>query len=550
MTNRIGLLMVHGVGEQKRFEHLRNETGNLIDALKNDNEIERLHVHDRTAEGAPSRALPPEILIHFVKGQQKFEVTCREVYWADVNDGDSLKTQIYFWSWGLGQWLLRRSIPEDHELERLERLNMELPGSKRGDKPDPRVGPVTRLRLFLIGAYFSLVLVTLSIANFLLSRIMGMRLPGSEIIVQYVGDVKFYQQDHRLKARPAPTGLVEAPRVEVRRRMVQGMVDMAISGVDRWYILAHSLGTVVAFNGLMETGHALPNYLAPEQWDAADQAGLASTAEDAADVQQMSPARPVWLKDEAAISRRALFRNLRGFLTYGSPLDKFAELWPKIVPMNREKNVFRSDFEWVNVFDRTDTIAGNLDEFSIPTWIDVEGEEPGGKDLRPINVSYEACPFLLFSHLRYLNHKPRGGGLIDSVVKWVVSSQPFETPGRGKVNTEKEPAHRRRIVSAYLQWAVLALFLAIVSDQATFRAIGEGAKLIHLPEIPAVSSLWSSVLESTGEVLRAILALNDLVQIVLAALIVTGFAGVFHRGVTWRKRRIAARLAGADRKTT
>lgn len=44
----------------------------------------------------------------------------------------------------------------------------------------------------------------------------------------------------------------EPPRAAIRRRMVPTMVDVAAAGYDRWYILAHSLGSVVAWNGLME----------------------------------------------------------------------------------------------------------------------------------------------------------------------------------------------------------------------------------------------------------------------------------------------------------
>src|SRR5690349_9290961 len=43
----------------------------------------------------------------------------------------------------------------------------------------------------------------------------------------------------------------EPPRVSIRRRMVRGIADVACAGYQRWYVLAHSQGTVVAFNGLM-----------------------------------------------------------------------------------------------------------------------------------------------------------------------------------------------------------------------------------------------------------------------------------------------------------
>jgi hypothetical protein len=48
--------------------------------------------------------------------------------------------------------------------------------------------------------------------------------------------------------------------------MVRALVDVATANYDRWYILAHSLGTVVAFNGLMTHAHSFPNYLDERRW--------------------------------------------------------------------------------------------------------------------------------------------------------------------------------------------------------------------------------------------------------------------------------------------
>src|SRR5260370_42429432 len=48
--------------------------------------------------------------------------------------------------------------------------------------------------------------------------------------------------------------------------MVRALVDVATADYDRWYVLAHSLGTVVAFNGLMTHAHSIPNYLDERRW--------------------------------------------------------------------------------------------------------------------------------------------------------------------------------------------------------------------------------------------------------------------------------------------
>jgi hypothetical protein len=83
--------------------------------------------------------------------------------------------------------------------------------------------------------------------------------------VNYLSGVKLYSQDMRAGGSPMD-GPDEPPRAAIRRRMVRTMVDVAAAGYDRWYILAHSLGSIVAWNGVMETERALPNYLDRERW--------------------------------------------------------------------------------------------------------------------------------------------------------------------------------------------------------------------------------------------------------------------------------------------
>ena len=49
--------------------------------------------------------------------------------------------------------------------------------------------------------------------------------------------------------------------------MIRAIADVACNDeYQRWYILAHSLGTVVAFNGIMETAYAWPGYLDEGRW--------------------------------------------------------------------------------------------------------------------------------------------------------------------------------------------------------------------------------------------------------------------------------------------
>ena len=46
------------------------------------------------------------------------------------------------------------------------------------------------------------------------------------------------------------------------------------------------------------------------------------------------PRRPGWLAPTDIAYRSVIFKHLAGILTYGSPLEKFAGLWPALVPIS------------------------------------------------------------------------------------------------------------------------------------------------------------------------------------------------------------------------
>ena len=248
----------------------------------------------------------------------------------------------------------------------------------------------------------------------MLRRVFTISIPGPEVLVNYIGDVKLFQQKNRIGKGPL-AGLGERPRVTLRRRMVRALVQMGTANYDRWYVLAHSQGSVLALNGLMETQEALPNYLNRAQWDVARAASIdrrSSTPLSEQEAGEMMPFRPAWLEPDDVIDRRVLFAKLAGFLTYGSPLDKFAVLWPAIVPLNRDSEVFRSDFEWINVYDATDPVADALKYFDQPT---------------PRNISYKASGIHLWSHIAYLKFKAGADDRLANVVaRWLTSGGRFD----------------------------------------------------------------------------------------------------------------------------
>jgi hypothetical protein len=218
--------------------------------------------HDTWAAGPdPSVTI---IVHHSLSGAPTVTRLCvHEVWWGDVNEPYSLAKQFRFWVWGLAVWLdpgKPRSL---------------LPTASRVSPPRVPAGLSgwARARLFLVGAFFVLLAVSIGAITFLAARLLNWRAPDVlRILTNYMSGVKLYTQ----RARFGPgllwwreeflDSLGEPPRVSIRRRMIRAIADAATNKYHRWYVLAHSQGTVVAFNGLMETAYAWPGYLDEARW--------------------------------------------------------------------------------------------------------------------------------------------------------------------------------------------------------------------------------------------------------------------------------------------
>ena len=413
-ARHVGLLFVHGIGEQKRFDHVRAEATWLAELIRCTHADAQVSTVDRTATwphpaGEPGLEHDAPVTLSVVVAGARTDYHCHEVWWADLGKRSSLGESVAFWTWGLGQW----SAPF------YRRLDL----SRCGESHDPSDRPLTILPDSVAGAFWTEVKVraqlwlaalaavlsvaTLSLLKTVVRRVFG-GLPGPTLIVQYLGDVQIYEE----RARPNRTTLSDPGhplRVRIRRRMVTELVAMGARGYDEWHVLAHSLGTVVAFNGLTELGHTLPNYLPERLWEdlppsLTDPAGVRRRVEP--EIPLMMPGRPGWLAPDAVVNRRTLFDRLRLVLTYGSPLDKFAAIWPRIIAaaddMTDERSAFHPDARWLNIAAPHDPVAGVLHAFGAKA-----GGEQGRKleRLLPPQRNWRAAngPDLGVSHIRYLN---------------------------------------------------------------------------------------------------------------------------------------------------
>lgn len=400
-TVDVGLIVVHGIGEQQPGDHLEGVVKPLVEALN----TEQRRVEVRPLAAATGEAKRAEILIREVTGgvpgARLVRIGVHEVHWADINEPASIGKGIRFWLWGLSAWWpLERRVAGSEEFKKRMTLPCFGPGQTA------HLDGSGRVQLFIVGWLFLLAAPLIVLADYLAKKLFGTKLPASlTTLVNYVSAVKLYSQARRHGAGKLASA-AEQPRFTIRRRMVEAIAEVAGSGYDRWYVFAHSQGTVVAFNGLMTDGSIMANYLNDERLDRLGPGIVrpldpSEALEMAADGKLMPAVPPQRLHAPRSIDRRALFAGFRGLLTYGSPLDKFAGIWPPTVAMaRREPAVFSPDARWINVWDPTDPVSAQLDAFE-PACVLGAGADHTGC-LRPENHAVAAGPVLLASHLGYL----------------------------------------------------------------------------------------------------------------------------------------------------
>ncbi len=251
------MILVHGIGEQRRFEHLSGEVRNLIAVLKAEQKINpSLRITVQTTTTRDSEVLAKrETGLAEEQAPVRIDIQCNdksgesvrktlhihEVWWADLDDKATLHNRIRFWFWGLGMWGAKRFTKP------------QRPGSSGEMKP-PNFPPfpggeiarciVARLRLFGFSLVFLLSMTTFTFLNFVLRALKLGQIPGVDLPYQYLGDIKLYQDRQRGSQGPL-TDMGLPPRIAIRRRMVNTLVTVFKQDYDRWYVLAHSLGLPV-----------------------------------------------------------------------------------------------------------------------------------------------------------------------------------------------------------------------------------------------------------------------------------------------------------------
>lgn len=533
----IGLLLVHGMGEQRPLEHLQGTARELASHISAVPGLIRLSVLDSLADtekADETKSVVIDAVFRRPLGEQQVRLHLHEVWWADLGIRGGLWEQVKFWFWGLGQWaaeVLRKGDPS-RNTEKL--MSMPRFGHQASAMQRPSGWRQAPSRLLLAGAGLLAILTffTWSAAKRVIS-FLAQTLPEPSLIFLFVGDVKTYEQ----AGGPGKGSLADPDqpmRATIRRRMIARMVEMAARrDLDRWYIFAHSLGTIPAFNALQETELALPNYLGKQAWEALD-ARFKTSAPftppgETPSTDHMMPRRPAWLKPTDGIDRHRLFERFAGFVTYGSPLDKFAAMWPRVVPLNRQAAVFSKGCEWVNLHDPTDPVAARLDAFE-PPQNRADADTARRIALVPQNIASRASWLFGLSHIRYFKPRRRDAKTMPAAIAGALVGGPAASlAGVARKAALSSTEAWVRALAATVQVTAIAVLMAAAAGAlllAIGKALPDRAAELVKQAIGAVCPYLLAMLQAGGwpalKAGAAIVVATALAAVLLAGLVRIG----------------------------
>jgi len=355
---RIGILLIHGIGDQRQNEFLQQSAENFVKTALIGYGSPNLHVEMFPGVGRES---PLSITLRNEQNTSRFDF--HELWWRDLGERPTFRAKIKFWLWALSLGGTRGyfwdPIPTTSKL---------IPQNF-----STRLGYVfvhDRLTLFLKTTYFFLLLAPLLLVFELAGQIPGVsRFSLVRATFTYLSSVQMYQ-GRRSRQGGTLVDFDQTRRISIQRRFVNAVIEMAMRDYDRWYIVAHSLGSVIAFQGLMLDKHAMARLVTANRWMNPDFQSFKDTPSSPDSDYPDEPKCPLWLSDTDCLNQLAIFKKLRGLVTYGSPIETFARTWPAIVHIDPNTlspgAKLRNDFEWLNIYDPVDVIASKIKSFGIP----------------------------------------------------------------------------------------------------------------------------------------------------------------------------------------
>jgi hypothetical protein len=536
----IGILVVHGIGDQKQFDCLRITAQSIVNYLKSEINSGYVEVSldiNRATTGTFQSPHPAwqdgekasiNIRIRPTGSSKIYNLHLREVWWADLDQPQGIGKFIQFWFWGLSLWAIP---PQDSSLpilndpdKHLEDLSWDKDlEDRKFKKKSSRI--FARLEYALIGLFLIICQPILFVIKTIL-RLADWNVPLT-IIADYVGKLRLYQ-------RPANSGadLIEdlgnPPRFSIQRRMINALVRMAISDYDRWYVWSHSLGSIVAYNAFCMPEATLSHYVSHSLWEEIESwdnlnlnRGLLQDLDQrdllfnnvpikfwfmllnidvlagilflrkSQNNKRPKPYRPVW--QTKRISRKSLFAKCQGLLTYGSPFWRITDLWPDLVKRNIQPD-FQPDFRWYNVIDPSDPVATRIAEL----FPNNSEQEQNYKFLHPQDIFYRTSKPFLFAHISYLlnpQENSQENSLISQLYRWATEDKKLNSLSPWEILQKNVP--EKEIKTWYLRyhqvWRFIWWFGLIYVSYLFLDGVGVGVLLIF--KLLNLSTILNSTVE-------------------------------------------------------
>lgn len=407
----IGILVVHGIGEQKRVETVTSVVSNFYQSLN------ALGVGNITRDIRFDNPSYPATLLFSHKGTS-YVIRFYEAYWADLDQPYNFLRWLKLIWWALTIWVRHYYDPPPAGMRTISVGKLKI--------------ALTRIGLFFLSILFLVLLSTLRVLNQVSVVVFKKQLPLGQTLYNFLGDVQlFVSEDVRFDTLET---LGRRSRYAIRTRLWNVLARANLDPIQELYILAHSLGTVIAFNVLMETAGTIAGYI--------DDRDLI------AKLQQKG-----FINAQGNADRGKFLSKIAAVFTLGSPLDKFAAIWPRVIPVNlSDPKNGQKPIPWINVHDILDVVGANLNHFK---------NIPGLTE--PTNIPWQDQPIFATAHTSYWKHKERRNRFIDRFVDYVLDSTPIS-------QRKFTPPQNRQL----LAWAGLFLlgFLGIVLSIYLVVAVG------------------------------------------------------------------------------
>lgn len=448
---RIGILCVHGIGDQQRSQH--------VDIVGR-----QFHRHLMAIYGAENvliDALPgvhagqllPDITfaVRTQSGLVLFDLV--EVWWRDLGERPGFKHAVKFWWWALTLWTTSgfgampttgRVLPKREGISKTRTFSIN---SKE------------RLRLFFQSVSFFVLLMPAQLALSLISLIPFVRkINFFQSVYAYLSSVKIYQQEKNDTYQDVLDRVISR-RVRIQKRLTNLLVLMAESNFDRWFVLAHSLGSVIALKTLMYDGNAFARSFTRDRWGRLPQSFKTKEERNSNFVDK--PPLPWWLDPADSINLQTVYAKFGGVVTYGSPIETFATLWPSIIELDSRTEHFGA--HWINLYDRRDFISSKI--LSLDA---LSGSLP------LLNIEVQSHWLIPKSHTNYLSPSTRSAKVVQDVLRWMA--------GEYSIN-ELQERTRSKPRSVRVAIAIAVQVVAILTIGATIFPV-------------ALWGLWNAMLGS------------------------------------------------------